>query len=442
MDDLDWTYAQDPGREATDGIVHRELSEPERTEPHLRAVFELIVAQHPSFTELRVQDEWWGWARKAPGEPRRYTLETSRPLGALVAGGAAPGGAARAQRPPRLTGRHPGHGGAGRSCDDAQTCGGSGDVRRARAGGLRRRRRRRRCGELRAGRDRGREEGARRSTRRKGAKGTVTMCAGKDTSGALTEAIELFNKQHAADGLKVEKLELAADATEVRNQFIQRAQAKSRRVRRAAGRHHLDRRVRPAGVDHGPHRLRERRARTSSSPPRCPPTTTTASSGALPQVTGAGLLYRRTDQVAGARPRPGRSSTSRAPPTTASPTRAPPYEGLTCNFVELSSAAGGRILSEDGTKAEFDSPENLKALQLMVDGMKSGGAVKASRTYMEEPARIAFESGKATLHAQLELRLRARQEGAEGQGHASRSPRCRRSRAAARAACWAATGRS
>ena len=72
MDDLDWTYAQDPHRDATDGIVHRELSEPERTEPHLRAVFELIVAQHPSFTELRVQDEWWGWARKAPGEPRRY----------------------------------------------------------------------------------------------------------------------------------------------------------------------------------------------------------------------------------------------------------------------------------------------------------------------------------------------------------------------------------
>jgi predicted O-methyltransferase YrrM len=88
MDDLDWTYAQDPGREATDGIVHRELSGPERTEPHLRAVFDLIVAQHPAFTELKVQDEWWGWARKAPGEPRRYTLETSRPLGALAAGAA------------------------------------------------------------------------------------------------------------------------------------------------------------------------------------------------------------------------------------------------------------------------------------------------------------------------------------------------------------------
>ena len=88
MDDLDWTYADDPGREATDGVVHRELSEAERTQPHLRAVFDLIVAQHPSFTDPRVQDEWWGWARKAPGEPRRYTLQTSRPLGALAAGAA------------------------------------------------------------------------------------------------------------------------------------------------------------------------------------------------------------------------------------------------------------------------------------------------------------------------------------------------------------------
>jgi predicted O-methyltransferase YrrM len=86
MDDLEWTYSQD--REATDGIVHRELSEAERREPHLRAVFDLIVAQHPSFTELRRQDEWWGWARKAPGEPRRYSVETSRPLGALAANAA------------------------------------------------------------------------------------------------------------------------------------------------------------------------------------------------------------------------------------------------------------------------------------------------------------------------------------------------------------------
>jgi predicted O-methyltransferase YrrM len=84
IDDLDHTYADDPTRAASDGIVHRELSDSERNEPHLRAVFDLIVRQHPSLTETRVQDEWWGWARKAPGEPRRHTVEVSRPLSALV----------------------------------------------------------------------------------------------------------------------------------------------------------------------------------------------------------------------------------------------------------------------------------------------------------------------------------------------------------------------
>jgi predicted O-methyltransferase YrrM len=87
MDDLGWTYADDPTRDSTDGIVIRELSERERTEPHLRAVFDLIVRQHPSFTETRVQDDWWGWARKAPGEPRRHSVETSRSPSALLTTG-------------------------------------------------------------------------------------------------------------------------------------------------------------------------------------------------------------------------------------------------------------------------------------------------------------------------------------------------------------------
>ncbi len=107
MDDLGWTYADDPGREVTDGVVIRALSPEERAEPHLRAVFELLVAQHPSFTELRVQDEWWGWARKAPGEPRRLTLETSRPLGALVGGAARTGARAARRRLRALGARRP-----------------------------------------------------------------------------------------------------------------------------------------------------------------------------------------------------------------------------------------------------------------------------------------------------------------------------------------------
>jgi predicted O-methyltransferase YrrM len=79
VDDLNWSYAS--GGFAWDPAAR---SEAEYREPHMRAVFDLIVAQHPSFTEFREQDGSWGWARKAPGQPRSYRLETSRSLPAIV----------------------------------------------------------------------------------------------------------------------------------------------------------------------------------------------------------------------------------------------------------------------------------------------------------------------------------------------------------------------
>jgi predicted O-methyltransferase YrrM len=90
MDDLEWTYAANPWiapelNAAGNPAPFGSLSESERTEPHLRAVFELIVKQHPSFTRFIREDEWFGWAQKGEGQ-RRYEVATSRPLGALVAG--------------------------------------------------------------------------------------------------------------------------------------------------------------------------------------------------------------------------------------------------------------------------------------------------------------------------------------------------------------------
>lgn len=87
MDDLEWTYEHNPWLvPAGDGSPLGPLSESERTEPHLRAVFELIVKQHPSFTRFVREDEWYGWAQKLPGGERRYELSSSRPLGALLVG--------------------------------------------------------------------------------------------------------------------------------------------------------------------------------------------------------------------------------------------------------------------------------------------------------------------------------------------------------------------
>ena len=229
----------------------------------------------------------------------------------------------------------------------------------------------------------------------KAAKGTITMCAGKDTSGALTEAIKRFNKEHEADGIKVVKRELATDATEVRNQFIQRAQAKSDECDVLQSDIIWTAEFAQQGwimdlSDYAEPRKGEFIPSTLSSYDY------DGKLWGLPQVTGAGLLYRRTDQVKEA-PQSWQQLYEEGAANDGFAYQGAPYEGLTCNFVELSSAAGGSILSEDGKKAELDSPENLKALKLMVDGMKSGGAVKASRTFMEEPARMAFEAGKATF---------------------------------------------
>ena len=73
------------------------------------------------------------------------------------------------------------------------------------------------------------------------------------------------------------------------------------------------------------------------------------------------------------------------------------YEGLTVDFLEYAFAAGGSVLSDDGKKSTINSPENLKALQFMVDGIKNGDAPKAVTTMQEEQARRAWEAGKATF---------------------------------------------
>ena len=55
------------------------------------------------------------------------------------------------------------------------------------------------------------------------------------------------------------------------------------------------------------------------------------------------------------------------------------------------------MLSEDGKKSTINSPENAKALQLMVDGIKSGAAPKAVTTYMEPETDQAWTSGRYGL---------------------------------------------
>jgi predicted O-methyltransferase YrrM len=87
IDDLRWRYADHEWGHLYDGDGKPlgPLSEREREEPHLQAVFELLVMQHPSFSHFRIEDDWYGWAQKLPGAPRRFELASSRPLTAVLA---------------------------------------------------------------------------------------------------------------------------------------------------------------------------------------------------------------------------------------------------------------------------------------------------------------------------------------------------------------------
>jgi predicted O-methyltransferase YrrM len=84
LDDLRWSY----GAEKTAGRTIDEtiyLSPAEMREPHIQAVWDLLVRQHPSLTETRVENDDWGWARKNPMAARRNAvIETALPLRSRV----------------------------------------------------------------------------------------------------------------------------------------------------------------------------------------------------------------------------------------------------------------------------------------------------------------------------------------------------------------------
>jgi multiple sugar transport system substrate-binding protein len=113
----------------------------------------------------------------------------------------------------------------------------------------------------------------------------------------------------------------------------------------------------------------------------------------VPETTDAGFLYYRDDKIKQV-PSTWQDVYQQAASQGGIVYQGAAYEGLTCDFLEIAFAAGGKVLSDDGTKAEIDSPQNVSAVKLMADGVKNGAAPKAVTTYMEEEARAAFETGK------------------------------------------------
>jgi multiple sugar transport system substrate-binding protein len=228
------------------------------------------------------------------------------------------------------------------------------------------------------------------------AKGDITYCTGKDTSGDLKEGVKKFNA--LGNGVTAKLLEFPESADEQRNQFIQRQRAKSGEcdgfeadvvwtAEFANQKWLLDMTEYVNG------------RKDEFVPSTLESVTYDGKVWGAPRVTDAGFLYYRTDQVKEV-PATWQEVYKLAQEKDGIVYQGASYEGLTVNFLELAFAAGGKVLSDDGKKSEINSPENLEALEFMVNGIKDGAAPKAVTTYMEEPARRAFEAGKATFERQ------------------------------------------
>lgn len=224
-------------------------------------------------------------------------------------------------------------------------------------------------------------------------RGPITFATGKDTTGKLHEILDLWNKSHPKETVKL--LELSDNADEQRNAMVQNFQAKSGTydvvnadviwTAEFAARGwlaELGNDVSPSGI--------------------IPAVMETAKYNgkiyAAPWVTDGGMLYYRTDLV-------------KSPPKTWDElkqdcnTIAKPkgmdcyagqfkqYEGLTVNVSEAINSAGGDIMKNSGKDVVVDSPEARKGLQFLVDGFKQGWIPKAAITYQEEEGRRSFQQG-------------------------------------------------
>ena len=160
----------------------------------------------------------------------------------------------------------------------------------------------------------------------------------------------------------------------------------------------------------------------------------------VPATSDAAFLFYRTDKGCGKPPATWQEVYAEAKKSGGLVYQGAPYEGLTCDYLELAFAAGGKVLSDDGKKSEINSPENEKALQLMVDGIKDGAAPKAVTTYMEPETDQAWAQRQATpTCATGPTPTRRQRQGLARSRASTRSPRSRPSRAPARPASSAAT---
>ena len=221
-------------------------------------------------------------------------------------------------------------------------------------------------------------------------KGTITYCTGKDTTGAAAYVVAQFNAKYGAQGYHANLVQFPASADQQRAQFIQRQQAHSSScdvfssdviwTAEFSSQKWL--------YDLTPY------VSANASKYIAAPLQTVHYGGkywGVPQTSDAAFIYYKTGEAA---PSTWQQVYADAKKSGGIVYQGAPYEGLTCDYLELAFAAGGQVLSADGKKSAINSPQNLKALELMVSGIKEGSAPQAVTTYMEPETDQAYVTGK------------------------------------------------
>jgi multiple sugar transport system substrate-binding protein len=231
-----------------------------------------------------------------------------------------------------------------------------------------------------------------------GAQGTgpITFVAGKDTSGKYPAVINKWNSAHPDQ--KVSLLELPTSADAQRSAFVTNLQAKSDRydvlgidvvwtaefakskwlLELDKSQFPLDQMLKPA-VDTGMF---------------------DGKMWAIPYDTNGGLLFYRKDLLDKAGKQPPKTfnelmadcSIAKQAGIDCYAGQFKKYEGLTVNFAEAVQAAGGELMTDNGTKAALGAPA-VQGLTLLANGFKDGDIPKPAITYKEEESRRAFMSG-------------------------------------------------
>jgi multiple sugar transport system substrate-binding protein len=224
------------------------------------------------------------------------------------------------------------------------------------------------------------------------AKGRITYCTGKDTTGETKDWSKKFNAKYKAQGLSVRILEFPASADEQRQQFVQRQEARDSEcdvfrsdviwTAEFASQNWL--------YDMSPY---VDKIKSRLITPALETATYDGRVWGVPSYTNAALLYYRKDKVSSP-PQTWQDLYKQAASSGGIVFQGAAYEGLTCDWLELAFAAGGEVLSKDGKKATIDSPQNVQATKLMADAIKQGAAPKAVATYMEPESLAAWQTGK------------------------------------------------